>query len=62
MEKKITLVFSVALAVLLITLAVSQTIIAKGFHPALIIFWAMAIISIALVRELLKEYKQLNNK
>lgn len=59
LEKKIQFGLSVVICALAVTMATAQTIMMEGWHPAVLIFWAMVFVSLLLVRV---TYKELKNK
>lgn len=57
LEKKIQMCLSIVLALLTLTMATAQTIMCEEFHPVMIIFWIMVMLTIALVYNSYNELK-----
>lgn len=57
LEKKFQMCLSVVICVLTITMATAQTIMCDEFHPVMIIFWVMVMLTIALVYNSYNELK-----
>lgn len=53
---------AIVLCVLGFTMATAQTILMDGFHPAIILFWAMAFITTVILRITKKELEDEQQK
>jgi hypothetical protein len=53
---------AIVLCVLGFTMATAQTILMNGFHPAIILFWAMAFLTTAILRITKKELEDEQQK
>ena len=57
LEKKIQFGLSIVLCGLTVTMATAQTVMMNGFHPAILAFWAMAVLAIFFVKHSKNEMK-----
>ena len=60
--EKFQFVLAIVLCVLGFTMATAQTILMDGFHPAIIVFWAMAFLTTIILRITKKELEDEQQK
>ena len=60
--EKFQFVLAIVLCVLGFTMATAQTILMDGFHPARIVFWAMAFLTTIILRITKKELEDEQQK